>query len=86
MCSSDLSALSIAEGYARGTGNAALVNLHTGPGLGNAMGNLVTAWHDRTPLVVTAGQQDRRPIDSTMKCQPRAEKIKKTLLGSLHGV
>lgn len=58
----EASALSIAEGYARGTGNAAFVNLHTGPGLGNAMGNLVTAWHDRAPLVVTAGQQDRRHI------------------------
>jgi benzoylformate decarboxylase len=38
------------------------VNLHTGPGLGNAMGAMVTAWHNRTPLVVTAGQQDRRHI------------------------
>ena len=54
--------LSMAEGYARGTGNAVLVNLHTGPGLGNAMGNLVTAWHNKTPLVITAGQQDRRHI------------------------
>ncbi len=54
--------LGMAEGYARGTGRAALVNLHTGPGLGNAMGNLVTAWHNKTPLVVTAGQQDRRHI------------------------
>src|SRR3712207_4959433 len=54
--------LGMAEGYARGTGRAALVNLHTGPGLGNAMGNIVTAWHNKTPLVVTAGQQDRRHI------------------------
>jgi benzoylformate decarboxylase len=58
----EATALSMAEGYARGTGNAAIINLHTGPGLGNAMGNLVTAWHNRTPLVVTAGQQDRRHI------------------------
>jgi benzoylformate decarboxylase len=58
----EASALSMAEGYARGTGNAVLVNLHTGPGLGNAMGNLVTAWHNKTPLLVTAGQQDRRHI------------------------
>ncbi len=58
----EATALSMAEGYAQGTGNAALVNLHTGPGLGNAMGNLVTAWHNKTPLVVTAGQQDRRHI------------------------
>src|SRR4028119_2468486 len=54
--------LGMADGYAQGTGRAALVNLHTGPGLGNAMGAVVTAWHNRTPLVVTAGQQDRRHI------------------------
>src|ERR687884_198062 len=54
--------LGMAHGYAQGTGQAALVNLHTAPGLGNAMGAMVTAWHNRTPLVVTAGQQDRRHI------------------------
>lgn len=58
----EATALSMAEGYARGTGNATLVNLHTGPGLGNAMGNMVTAWHNKTPLVVTAGQQHRDHI------------------------
>ncbi|CAA9445139.1 MAG: Benzoylformate decarboxylase [uncultured Rubrobacteraceae bacterium] len=58
----EASALGMADGYAQGTGSAAFVNLHTGPGLGNAMGAMVTAWHNRTPLVVTAGQQDRRHI------------------------
>ncbi len=58
----EASVLGMADGYAQGTGEAALVNLHTGPGLGNAMGAMVTAWHNRTPLVVTAGQQDRRHI------------------------
>jgi benzoylformate decarboxylase len=52
--------LGMAEGFAQGTGGAALVNLHTGPGLGNAMGAMITAWHNKTPLLVTAGQQDRR--------------------------
>ena len=52
--------LGMAEGFAQGTGRAALVNLHTGPGLGNAMGAMITAWHNKTPLLVTAGQQDRR--------------------------
>ena len=52
--------LGMAEGFAQGKGRAALVNLHIGPGLGNAMGAMVTAWHDKTPLAVTAGQQDRR--------------------------
>ena len=58
----EASALGMADGYAQGTGQAAFVNLHTGPGLGNAMGAMVTAWHNRTPLVITAGQQDPRHI------------------------
>ena len=58
----EASVLGMADGYAQGTGQAAFVNLHTGPGLGNAMGAMVTAWHNRTPLVVTAGQQDRRHL------------------------
>ncbi|MGI8649184.1 MAG: benzoylformate decarboxylase [Rubrobacter sp.] len=58
----EASALGIAEGYARQSGNAAFVNLHTAPGLGNAMGQMVTAWHNRTPLIVTAGQQHRGHI------------------------
>src|ERR671921_426085 len=52
----------MADGYAQASGGAAFVNLHTSPGLGNAMGAIVTAWHARTPLVITAGQQDRRHI------------------------
>src|ERR671929_544415 len=58
----EATALGMAEGYAQGTGRAALVNLHTAPGLGNAMGALVTAYHNKTPLLVTAGQQDRRHV------------------------
>jgi benzoylformate decarboxylase len=52
--------LGMADGYAQATRKATLVNLHTAPGLGNAMGAMVNAYHNRTPLVVTAGQQDRR--------------------------
>jgi benzoylformate decarboxylase len=58
----EATALGMAEGFAHGVGQAALVNLHTGPGLGNAMGAMITASHNKTPLVVTAGQQDRRHI------------------------
>jgi benzoylformate decarboxylase len=58
----EATALGMAEGFAHGVGRAALVNLHTGPGLGNAMGAMITASHNKTPLVVTAGQQDRRHI------------------------
>ena len=58
----EATALGMADGYAQGVGRAVLVNLHTSPGLGNAMGAIVTAWHNKTPLIVTAGQQDRRHI------------------------
>src|SRR4051794_7083084 len=49
----------MADGYAQATRNAAFVNLHSATGVGNAMGNLFTAHKNRTPLLVTAGQQAR---------------------------
>lgn len=51
--------LGMADGYAQGTGRAALVNLHASAGTGHALGNLFTAYKNQTPLVVTAGQQAR---------------------------
>ena len=51
--------LGMADGYAQARGNAAFVNLHSSAGLGHAMGNLVTAARNGTPLIVTAGQQSR---------------------------
>src|SRR3990167_8786502 len=51
--------LGMADGYAQGTGRAALVNLHSSAGVGHALGNLFTAYKNQTPLVVTAGQQAR---------------------------
>lgn len=52
--------VAMADGFAQATGEAAFINLHTAPGVGNGMGSLVTAWHNRTPLLVTAGQQTRQ--------------------------
>ncbi|MBA4353107.1 MAG: benzoylformate decarboxylase [Novosphingobium sp.] len=51
--------LGMADGYAQGTGRAAIVNLHSSAGVGHALGNLFTAFKNQTPLVVTAGQQAR---------------------------
>lgn len=51
--------LGMADGYAQGTGRAALVNLHSSAGVGHALGNLFTAYKNQTPLLVTAGQQAR---------------------------
>ncbi len=49
----------MADGFAQATRNPALVNLHSAAGVGHALGNIFTAWKNRTPLVITAGQQAR---------------------------
>lgn len=58
----EATAVATADGYAQATGRPAFLNLHTSAGLGNAIGNLTNAQANNTPLVVTAGQQDRRHI------------------------
>ncbi len=55
----EASVVAMADGFAQASGHAALVNLHTAPGVGNAMGSIITAYHNKTPLVITAGQQVR---------------------------
>jgi benzoylformate decarboxylase len=55
----EASAVGMADGYALASDRAAHVNLHTGPGMGNAMGNLETAFYNRAPLLVSVGQQVR---------------------------
>ena len=55
----EASVLAMADGYAQGTGRPALVNLHTFAGVGHAMGNLICAFYNKTPLIITAGQQTR---------------------------
>jgi benzoylformate decarboxylase len=53
-------ALGAASYYAQSAGRTAAVNLHVAPGLGNALGMLYNALKARSPVVVTAGQQDTR--------------------------
>lgn len=54
--------VSMADGYARGTGRPAFVSLHIAAGLANGLIGLLNARRSRTPLVVMAGQQDRRHL------------------------
>lgn len=56
----DSVAVGMAHGYTLVSGKPTMVNLHAGPGLANAMGNLYNAYHSRIPLLVTAGQIDTR--------------------------
>ncbi|KAF1045269.1 benzoylformate decarboxylase [Xylophilus sp.] len=51
--------VAMADGYAQATHGAAFVNLHSAAGVGHAMGNIFTAYRNRTPLLITAGQQAR---------------------------
>src|SRR5919108_4849894 len=52
-------AVSMADGYAQASGKPTMVNLHTAPGVGNGMGAIFNAQANKSPLVVTAGQQAR---------------------------
>lgn len=54
--------VAMADGYARATGRPAFVSLHAAGGLANGILGLLNARRSRTPLVVTAGQQDRRHL------------------------
>ncbi|WP_026421230.1 thiamine pyrophosphate-binding protein [Actinokineospora inagensis] len=56
------SVVAMADGYARATGRTAFVSLHVAAGLANGLIGLLNASRSRTPMVVTAGQQDRRHL------------------------
>ena len=52
--------VSMADGLAMASRSLGVVNLHISCGLGNAMGMIYNAYREGAPLLVTAGQQDRR--------------------------
>src|SRR4051794_25063470 len=52
-------AVGMADGYAQASGRTTHVNLHTAPGVGNGMGAIFNAQANKSPLLVTAGQQVR---------------------------
>lgn len=68
----------MADGYAQASGKAAMVNLHSAAGVGNAMGNIFTAFRNRTPLIITAGQQARSilPFDPFLAASQPTELAK----------
>jgi benzoylformate decarboxylase len=70
------SVMAMADGFAQSTGKPALVNVHTGAGTGNAMGNLIAAYRGNTPLIVTAGQQTREMV----LCEPYLSNPDETVL------
>ena len=62
LCLQEAIAVSMADAYALATDTVGVVNLHVAPGLGNGLGSVYNAWEGNSPLLVTAGQQDRRML------------------------
>jgi benzoylformate decarboxylase len=58
----ELAVVGMADGYAQASGQPTHVNLHTAPGVGNAVGGIFNAQANKSPLVITAGQQVRPQI------------------------
>jgi benzoylformate decarboxylase len=56
----ELPVTAMADGYAMASGGLGVVCVHVACGLGNAMGMLYNAYRAGTPLLIFAGQQDRR--------------------------
>lgn len=56
------SVIGMAAGYALASNSIGFINVHTYPGLANSMCNLFSAHKANIPLVITAGQQDRRHL------------------------
>ena len=67
--------MGMADGYAQATRNAGFVNLHSGAGVGNALGNIYPAHRNQTPLVITAGQQARSllPLQAFLSAERASE-------------
>lgn len=58
----ELVVVGMADGYAQAAGRPAHANLHTAPGVGNAVGGIFNAQANKSPVVITAGQQVRPHI------------------------
>ncbi len=56
-CIHEQVAMAMADGYSRSTGDTSIVCLHSIAGAAYALGQLVSTYRDRIPVVVTAGRQ-----------------------------
>jgi benzoylformate decarboxylase len=72
----EASVVAMADGFAQATRHPALVNLHTSDGTGNGMGTIMTAFLNKTPLIITAGQQTREML----LCEPMLTNRDETML------
>src|SRR5437879_12994450 len=58
----EATAVAAADGYAQASGQVGVANVHVAPGLANSLSILHNAARAKTPLVLTAGQQDTRSL------------------------
>ncbi len=58
----ELVVVGMADGFAQASGRPTHANLHTQPGVGNAVGGISNAQANKSPLLITAGQQVRPQI------------------------
>lgn len=56
----EVAVMAMADGFAMASRTPGFVNLHISCGLGHALGIIYNAQREGSPLIVTAGQQDRR--------------------------
>lgn len=83
---SEVSAVPMADGYARATRRLGVVNLHVAPGLGNGMGALYTAGIAGTPLLVLVGGQDRRFLHTQPILWGPLEQMARTVCKDVYGL
>ena len=58
----EASVVAAADGYAQVTRRPLLVYVHTAAGVSNALGTLDSTFQNKTPLILTAGQQTREML------------------------
>ena len=63
----EMSALCMADGYARVSGRVGVVSVHQGPGLTNTMTGLTEAAKSRTPVLVLAGETPAAALTSNFR-------------------
>ena len=56
----EASVVGMADGFAQASRTPAVAVLHTAAGTGNGMGNIMSAFLNKTPLIIIAGQQTRQ--------------------------
>ena len=82
----DSIAAAAADGLAQVSGAVAVANLHAAPGLGNSIAFIDTARRNRSPVLITVGQQDRRQVEYEPLLQGNFEQMVAGLVKYSHEV